>query len=68
MEDYLVFIEYVQLGEETYSETKVFSATVKAKDGASAMAYVLSLFNQLSNCEEGDRPYIKITDVSCGNA
>lgn len=68
MTEFLVFIEYVQLSSGSYTSTKVFSTTVKAKDGATAMAYVLSLFNQLSNCEEDDTPFIKITDVSYGNA
>ena len=68
MSNYMVFIEYIQLSGTSYSSTKVFSATVNAKDGATAMAYVLSLFNQLSNCNEDNMPYIVINSVSYGNA
>lgn len=73
MSNYLVFIEYEILESNGYSDTKVFSCTVSAKDGSTAMAYVLTLFNSLSNYTDystnvnGD-PYLKIDDVSFGNA
>ena len=73
MSNYLVFIEYEILESSGYSDTKVFSCTVSAKDGSTAMAYVLTLFNSLSNYTDystninGD-PYLKIGDVSFGNA